>query len=224
MCHVIWDWNGTLLDDLPVILAATNAALVALGGRPVDADTYREHYARPVKRFYERLLGRPLTDPEWDAADATFRAAYHQRLAQARPAVDAHLAIDTVERLEGSQSILSMWRHDELGGLVRRHGLDRAMLRIDGNDGIGGAGKRRLLGRHLEALRAAGVTHPARTIMLVGDSLDDADAAAAHGLTCVLYDGGSHHPRQLVRDDAHLAHSLLDALALAGLTPSRPGR
>jgi len=55
--HIVWDWNGTLVDDLPIVVDCVNAALAVIGEPPIDADDYREHFARPVNRFYESLLG-----------------------------------------------------------------------------------------------------------------------------------------------------------------------
>ena len=31
MIHVVWDWNGTLVEDLPVVVESVNAALDAIG-------------------------------------------------------------------------------------------------------------------------------------------------------------------------------------------------
>ena len=62
MRHVIWDWNGTLVDDLPIVVDAVNASLAGIGAGPIVADDYRDHYTRPVRVFYDRLLGRAVTD------------------------------------------------------------------------------------------------------------------------------------------------------------------
>ena len=49
--HVVWDWNGTLLDDLPIVLASVNVGIEPYRSTPVTLDDYRTHYTRPVKRF-----------------------------------------------------------------------------------------------------------------------------------------------------------------------------
>jgi phosphoglycolate phosphatase-like HAD superfamily hydrolase len=46
--HLVWDWNGTLLDDLALVVAATNASLATAGGRPITAEEHRRDFRRPI--------------------------------------------------------------------------------------------------------------------------------------------------------------------------------
>jgi phosphoglycolate phosphatase-like HAD superfamily hydrolase len=80
-----------------------------------------------------------------------------------------------------------MFRHEQLLSLVGRYGIQDEFVRIDGLVGPGGGHKAEHLARHLAALRL----DPA-AVLLVGDSLDDADAAAGAGAGCILYNGGYH--------------------------------
>ena len=54
--HLVWDWNGTLLDDLTLVVHSTNHALAMIGGPAVDVDEHRRSFRRPVA---DRL--RPVT-------------------------------------------------------------------------------------------------------------------------------------------------------------------
>ena len=213
--HVIWDWNGTVFDDLPIVVAAVNASLASLGAPAIDADGYRSHYTRPVLRFYERLLGREVSPSEWDQIDVTFHDAYRRRLREAGLAADARDAFQAVLDADGTQSLLSMWWHDELVAASDRFDVRRYMTRIDGNRGEAGDTKGRHLLAHLQALRHGGVDID--RCLMVGDILDDAAAAEEAGVDCVLYDGGSHHRSQLESAGVPVADSLLDALVLGGL-------
>lgn len=209
MRHVIWDWNGTLVDDLPVVVAAVNTSLAELGEGPIDADDYRTYYTRPVRAFYDRLLGRPITDSEWSGIDGTFHDAYADAIDQIPLTADAEKAIAAVAVAGGTQSILSMWWHEDLVPEVIRHGLDQKMLRIDGNTRDAGETKARLLEIHLEKLGVNGSS------VMIGDALDDAHAAIAVGIPCVLYDGGSHHRAELDAVGVPVAGSLSEAVNIA---------
>ena len=209
MRHVIWDWNGTLVDDLPVVVAAVNASLDNLGVGPITADDYRNHYTRPVRVFYDKLLGRPVTDAEWAGIDATFHAEYAGAVEQIPLTDDAEEAIASVAAAGASQSILSMWWHDHLVPEVLRHGLDGVMLRVDGNTHDAGETKARLLEIHLDEIGAD------RSSAMIGDALDDAHAAIAVGIPCVLYDGGSHHRAELEAVNVPVAGSLAEAVSIA---------
>ncbi|MDD3370458.1 MAG: HAD hydrolase-like protein [Alphaproteobacteria bacterium] len=52
---IVWDWNGTLQDDLPISLAVVNQNMRTLGRPPVDADTYRDCFDVPISRMYKNL-------------------------------------------------------------------------------------------------------------------------------------------------------------------------
>ena len=51
MRHIVWDWNGTLFDDLDIVVASVNVSLRSVGAPPIDADEYRAVYQRPLHHF-----------------------------------------------------------------------------------------------------------------------------------------------------------------------------
>ncbi|MCP3998401.1 MAG: HAD family hydrolase [bacterium] len=209
MRHVIWDWNGTLVNDLPVVVDAVNVSLAAIGEGPIDADGYRDFYTRPVRVFYERLLQRSVTDQEWAIIDRTFHKTYVESLHRVELTHDTIAAIQAVAAAGWTQSILSMWWHHDLVPEVVRHGLDGHMLRVDGNTKDAGETKARLLEIHLSNLGSNGAS------VMVGDATDDAIAALDVGVAAVLYDGGSHHRAELEAIGVPIADSLLHAVSIA---------
>ncbi len=211
MRHIIWDWNGTLFDDLHITVEAVNASLSELGAPPIDADGYRDHYTRPVHIFYERLLERELHADEWGRIDKTFHDAYRVALPRADLALDALDALESVVNRGWSQSILSMWWHDELVPFVGGRGLNRFMMRVEGNRGTNpGETKHVHLERHLEDLGIA--EYGSDAFLVVGDSLDDAQAAIHAGVPSVLYDSGAHHRSELEAAGVPVVGSLRAAL------------
>ena len=208
MAHLVWDWNGTLLDDTALVVAATNATLVALGGREVTVEEYRGGFSRPVSEFYGRVLGRAVGPDEFARLDRVFHDVYRDGLAGIDLAADARAAMTA---WTGTQSLLSMHFHTELVPLVRRFGLDERMARVDGLRALVGGGPK---APHLVAhLAAVGVA--AGEAVLVGDTVDDADAAHEVGAGIVLYAGGITDEARLRATGAPVASSLLDAVALA---------
>lgn len=218
MRHVIWDWNGTLFDDLHVVIDAVNATIVPYGGNPITADDYRRQYTRPVRVFYDRLLDRPVADHEWHEIDDAFHDTYRDLLDQAGLNTESEAAIERVQLAGGSQSLLSMFLHEELVPLVDTYGLTHHLLRIDGLRGTKGAEKAVSMRSHVEAL----VVHPTApddlaAFVVIGDALDDAVAARENDLDCVLFASGSHEPDALRAMGYPVASSLLEALDVAGV-------
>jgi len=207
--HLVWDWNGTLLDDLDIVVAATNAAFASIGGPAVTADDHRRDFRRPVSDYYAGVLGRPVTETEFALLDAVFHESYRDALGSVSLAIDARAAMAA---WTGTQSLLSMWFHHELVPTVDRFGLSFA--RVDGlREALGGGFKEAHLKAHLAELGIDG-----STVCVIGDSVDDAHAAAAVGARCVLYTGGFTHPDNLRACGVPLAGSLIEAVGLAQRT------
>jgi phosphoglycolate phosphatase-like HAD superfamily hydrolase len=218
--HLVWDWNGTLFDDHVAVVAAINDALASLRLRPIDSDAYRTWFTRPVQRFYEQVAGRPIEPGEWRTLDEGYHASYAGWVERLTLAPDAVAALEAAEAAGLTQSLLSMWRHQDLVALVERLGVGRFFLRVDGLRVPGGGTKTEHLVAHLAALEVE-----AAAALLVGDALDDLAAARAVGAGCVLYDGGSHHRDALEATGVPVVDTLTDAVAVAaGPGPGRrPG-
>lgn len=215
MAHIVWDWNGTLLDDLDLVVDSVNASLTHLGEPPIGAEQYRRHFVRPLHTFYERLLGRSVDDELLEVIDDVFHRTYWQAYVDAELAADALQAMDVVAAEASTQSVASMLRHDLLVPSIRRFGLDERLLAVDGHRGRVGETKDQHMVAHVTRLEAmyGGMT---RTGMVaIGDIVDDAVAARSAGIRCVLYDGGGQTRRALEATGFPVADSLVEAVELA---------
>jgi phosphoglycolate phosphatase-like HAD superfamily hydrolase len=208
VAHLVWDWNGTLLDDLTLVVAATNASLASVGGPVVTADEHRRDYRRPISAYYSYVLGRAITEDEFITIDRVFHDAYRQGLSETTLAADALAAVAS---WSGTQSLLSMYFHDDLVPAVSARGLHPHLSRVDGlRAAVGGGSKAPHLREHLDALGLSGPE-----CVLIGDSIDDAHAAADVGAAIVLYTGGFTHPDALHGTGLPVATTLTEAVALA---------
>jgi phosphoglycolate phosphatase-like HAD superfamily hydrolase len=218
VAHLVWDWNGTLLDDLTLVVAATNVSLAAIGGPSITADEHRRDFRRPIADYYGHVLGRPVSQEEFVKLDRVYHDAYREGLLDCALVADAEAAM---RAWPGTQSLLSMWFHEELVPEVTRRGLHALFDRVDGLRAgvVGGGHKAGHLAEHLDALGVAGAD-----AVLIGDSVDDAHAAAVAGAACVLYGGGFTHPDRLAEAGVPVAPSLAEAVALARAAVSAQAR
>lgn len=208
MSHLVWDWNGTLLNDLGLVVAATNIALGTVGGAAVSEDEHRRDFRRPIIDYYGSLLGRAVTVEEFAEMDRIFHDEYRMGLPLCGLTPDALTALSA---WSGTQSLLSMWFHTELVPTVDSYGLTGHFRRIDGlKAALGGGFKAEHLKTHLAEL---GLDGP--DAVLIGDSVDDADAAASVGARCILYAGGFTAREKLLQVGVPVADTLVDAIGLA---------
>ncbi|HET9171165.1 MAG TPA: HAD family hydrolase [Actinospica sp.] len=205
--HIVWDWNGTLFDDQPLVTHSTNASLNAVGFPPLGGERYQDLYRRPLQDFYLAMVGRAFSVEEWELVEDAFSRTYADGLHTCELTPDAVTAIDAWA--PRSQSLLSMYDHDKLVPLVDSFGLAARLARVDGRPPALDYGpKTKYLAAHLARLQL-----PAEQIALVGDCVDDAMAALEVGATAVLYTGGSSSRKNL--EAAGLGVPVVDSLTEA---------
>jgi len=54
--NIIFDWSGTLVDDLPAVWQATNFALRQAGVPEMSLEQFRAQFSLPFRQFYDRLM------------------------------------------------------------------------------------------------------------------------------------------------------------------------
>lgn len=208
--HVVWDWNGTLLDDLPIVIEAVNTSIGRLGFSPITADIYRDHYTRPVRHFYDRLFERVVTDEEWETLNKAFHDAYFALAHGADLAPGAEEAMNRIASHGWTQSLLSMSPQEWLERIVDRLELTSRLTAVDGLRGPTGGLKADHLVSHLGRLGLEG-----SEVVIIGDTPDDVAAARQVGAPAILFHGGSHHLDLLRSQGVPIAESIVEAVSLA---------
>ena len=208
--YVIWDWNGTLLDDTAAALETLNDMLAKRGSPEIGMEFYRDNFRFPVKPFYEKI-GVVLEGEDWDALAREYHDVYAAK--EKRLAADAKEAVLEVRRRGAGESIVSALRQDLLERDTERFGIRRDMDWLFGVDNLDGRSKTDRAKEALSTICGKKGVSPDETV-LVGDSLHDAEVASAIGVRCILYGGGSHSPARLAAAGL-VAATLLEAVGLA---------
>jgi phosphoglycolate phosphatase-like HAD superfamily hydrolase len=209
--HIVWDWNGTLFHDIDAVIDATNASFAEIGLEPITLERYRELYCVPVPIFYERLMGRIPTDAEWLVMDEAFHRHYWTLAETAELALGAKELLAERQAAGRSQSLCSLAPHEQLLPMVRTHGIEELFVRVDGRTGPSHIGKAEQMVRHLASIPGIDVDR----VVVIGDALDDAVAAAHVGARAVLYTGGSHSRASLEEAGVPVVDSLAEAVEAA---------
>lgn len=204
MRYVLWDWNGTLLDDTQAALDTLNLMLKRRGRDPIAMDFYRDHFAFPVKPFYEEI-GVRVEDEDWDALAREYHAIYATM--PKRLNAETMAALERVKAAGVKQSIISALRQDLLDEATAFYGVKPYMECVYGVDNLDGSSK---LDRALELLTRIKGVEP----VVIGDALHDKEVADALGVECVLCAQGSHAGWRL-REVAPTGNTLLEAVDLA---------
>jgi phosphoglycolate phosphatase len=214
--HVIWDWNGTLLDDAWLCVEILNGLLHDAGLRPLTVDDYRADFSFPVLGFYERR-GFDFQTHSFDEVSRRYIAEYNRRRYECalQPGTTAALARLRAAGIE--QSMLSAYHEETLREAVAHYGLADFFTRLSGLDNIRADGKVARGQAHLRALELHEAPH---TVLLIGDTAHDHEVAAAIGADCLLLHHGHMHAGRLGGRGAPLAGSLEEAVDWALAQPA----
>lgn len=200
--HIIWDWNGTLLNDVPLCVQVMNGMLRERAMQQMDSTRYQAIFGFPVIDYY-RKLGFDFSVETFERLAAQYCEAYDSRVQECGLHQYAVTALDAAANLGLSQSILSAHKHSSLLDAVRHFDLTEYFHEVAGLADSNAAGKMEL-GRSLIARLEA---DPAR-IILVGDTTHDCEVASELGVDCVLVAGGHHSKIRLASVHPHLLDSL----------------
>ena len=207
--HVVWDWNGTLLDDFEITARIAIDSLAELGFSGITGDDLRDSCVRPFTEYYRRLMGRPPTSDELRYLSDSYFSEYETQMFGLSLAPDAEESLQQVSRC-GSQSLLSMAPDDQLHQLVDHHELRGWFELVEGSRGSNAGTKGDALEAHLQTL---GVP-PSQTVV-IGDTLDDHDAAIDCGAASILVTTGMQSRGGLEQAGVAVVDTLLQAVRLA---------
>ena len=73
--HIIWDWNGTLLDDLWLSIKAINIVLKRYSLPEITEEKYLDILTFPVVNYYE-LLGFDFNKHHFEVVGTEFIEEY----------------------------------------------------------------------------------------------------------------------------------------------------
>ena len=208
MPYILWDWNGTLLDDTAAGIGAFNEVFRRRGLPAMSRAWYRRHFAFPVRPVYA-ARGVELAHEDWDALAREYHDAYLRRPKALNR--EARAALSFVAAHGGGQSIISALRQDLLDAAVEEFGIRSCFNFVYGVDNLDGATKLVRARELLARLRERGVTGD---VVLVGDAIHDWEVARELGVGCVLCACGGHSIRRL-RAVAPTGRTLLESVKLA---------
>ena len=192
--HIIWDWNGTLLDDIGASLASVNDMLAARGEKPMDINRYKECIGTPIIRFYEQVFD--LEKEDYSLILAEYNAGYMHHLASCSLTEGAKEAIADFAAAGIHQAIVSSSNNAQLCENARKYGV------YDCFEAVLGAADFKADSKIERARAYLAQSGEEKRVLVVGDLEHDAEMAAQIGADCVLLTSGHEHPERLERSGA----------------------
>jgi phosphoglycolate phosphatase len=187
--HIIWDWNGTLLDDKWLCIESISSLLVARSLPPIDEQTYSRIFRFPVMEYY-REAGFDFQKEPFEVPAMEFIALYDQRKKECQLQNGAVDLLELFASLGCSQYLLSASETGVLREMIGHFGINRFFKEIKGLDNHYAHGKADL---GVELLTSIGAEKD--SILMIGDTCHDKEVADLLGIDSILCTNG-HFPEE----------------------------
>ena len=200
----VWDFNGTILDDVETGMKSVNKML-SDRGLPVlkGREDYYAHFRFPIIEYY-RSLG---FDFETEPYEVLAPIWVEQYLINVKDAPMCKGVCEALTRFKNEgirQVVISATEIDMLRGQLEELGILRFFDEIRGLDNIHAASK-------VELARAWRSEHKNEKLVFIGDTTHDWETAKAIDAECYLVEGGHQSRETLESTDARIFSSLADA-------------
>jgi phosphoglycolate phosphatase len=189
--YIIWDWNGTLFNDVELGISVINNILKNNKLQTLTYTKYRDIFTFPVSDYYKEA-GFDFNETPFEILGKQFMDGYEARKYEYNLFEGARDVLEFVHISGSKQSVLSAYKHDTLIEILTHYGIIDYFDKIRGLDNIYAGSK-----EHLGIELRKNIPFAKNEILFVGDTLHDADVAKSMEVDCVLISNGHQSPDKL---------------------------
>lgn len=200
--HIIWDWNGTLFNDVDLCLSIINRILSYQNIQPLNKQKYLEIFTFPVEKYYAEA-GLDFNLHSFEELGRDWMNEYESRKHECKLYNSAPNLLKIFSEEGIGQSILSAYSQNSLKQMVNNYDIGDYFINLAGLDHIYATSKIEL-GKEL-IKKIAPEDHE---VLLIGDTLHDFEVAEAIGADCVLISEGHQSKSRLLKCGVPVFESL----------------
>ena len=171
--HIIWDWNGTLVDDGWLFTELINQVLKKRDLKEISLEDYRQTFCFPLEKYYERLGFNFNVEP-YDIPSMEFVHLYNKNKYRPYLYKKAASLLEKMKERSIKNYLLSAQNHSSLLDLTDFYNVSGLFEIISGTDNLHARGKSSLANKLITNL---GVR--AHEVLFVGDTNLDIKIATA---------------------------------------------
>ena len=205
--HVLWDFNGTILDDVEAGIKSVNTLLTArdLPGLK-GVSEYQAVFGFPIIDYYRRL-GFDFEKEPYEIIAPLWVEQYLINVKEAKIFDDVLQTVAEFKRRGLVQLILSATELTMLKDQLSDLGIANAFDGVLGLDNIHAESK-------VSLARQWGEQNPYARPLMIGDTVHDAEVADAIGADCILVARGHQSRKTLEKCNCRIVNTLGEIIEL----------
>ncbi len=202
---VIWDFNGTLIDDVEMVVRTVNEQLAKRGRSELTVARYRDVFGFPVESYYRRIGLDPGSGAIAELSEE-FREVYVPNLARCRLRGGVEAVLGACGDAGLRQFVLSAMEETALRAAIDELRIGPYFEAVYGLAHWAGDSKAQ---RAHQLVVEFGIDTD--TALWIGDTEHDAEVAEAESIAPVLV-GGGHQSTARLRATGHPVFDDIHAL------------
>lgn len=202
---IIWDWNGTLLNDVDACVEVMNVMLQKRNMSFLDKDTYKSIFTFPVRDYY-KLLEFDFEKESFEKLSVEYIDLYKKFSETAPLQLGVMDALEYFQSKDYKQIILSASEQKALEYQVKKRDIEQYFDSILGLNNIYAKSKLQNAFKYMENSNM-----DTNKALLIGDTYHDYEVACAIGADCILVENGHQRlDEKKINGNATIVNSLRD--------------
>ncbi len=202
MAAVIWDWNGTLLNDLEHCVSTINILLKKRNLTLLDNSIYREVFSFPVKDYYSRI-GFDFAREDFEIPAREFIDLYNSGVNTCPLHLSAVEVLSFFRQRGFRQFVLSAMKQTMLEQTLKHHNIFNFFEGIAGLNDHYAVSK---IERGQQLIHEFSIEK--KGTFIIGDTIHDFEVAEELGIKCVLIADGHQSEERLQNTGATVISEL----------------
>ncbi|MDA3928244.1 MAG: HAD hydrolase-like protein [Prolixibacteraceae bacterium] len=203
---IIWDWNGTLLNDTDICIDTINILLQERNLPQISRDKYLEVFGFPVIDYYKRI-GFDFNKEPFEIPAHQYIETYTSKLKESALHENSEKVLQFFQRKRFKQVILSASEQQKLNDSVQLFGIEKYFEATAGLDNHFASSKTEIGKMLLQSI----LVNPSEAC-LIGDTTHDYSVAKELACSCILIANGHQAKEKLEKTGALVLNRLDDLL------------
>jgi len=193
--HIIWDWNGTLFNDVELCASIMNLLLEQESLPNISVKKYKEIFTFPVIEYY-KIAGHTFENNSFEVLGKQFMVEYEKRKNNCQLYPGVIELLTELKRKNIQLHLLSAYEQQSLNRIIELYKIKDYFINVVGLDNIYASGKAHLAKKLAELIRSDGTVE---NILLIGDTIHDYEVAKEINSDCILISHGHQNEERLLK-------------------------